>query len=218
MRNDPGWYYSASRVLDDLVVKQPLQKRRQDDFTRFLLAHGCSVEETEKYCAVRLPEGTLYCVRLPSLPTERYRFDLPDGASLYGHDLSRMAGYESGMKELYPAVADLEAFLRMQITDPRPSFQSVRERSGLTRVQIAQAAQMSLERVAQLEETGQGTEGEIIQLVAALNHLTHARYELVTFSGFISTDQSIVLSTVQNHAGRAFTRRTHGSPSLHDHE
>lgn len=192
MRNDPGWYYSDPLVFRDLEVRQPLLKRRQDDFTRFLLAHGCAVEETKKYCVVRLPESTLYRVRLPSLPTERYRFDLPDGTFLYGHDLSRLAAYEEGMKELYPDGADIEKFLKMQIPDPRPSFPSVREQYALSREQIAQAAQMPLEQVAQLEENGKGTEDEIAQLVTALNHLTHATYGLVNFSGFIYTDQPIV--------------------------
>lgn len=189
MRNDPGWYYSESIVFRDLVVKQPLQKRWQDDVTRFLLAHGCQVEETEQYYVVTLPTDTRYCARLPSLSIERYRFDLPDGAFLYGHDLSRYARYEEGMKELYPAVEDLEAFLRLRIADARPSFQATREHYTLTREQIAQAAQMPLEQIAELEETGQGTQEAITRLITALNKLADAHYGVVNFSGFRCTDQ-----------------------------
>ena len=81
-------YDSAPLPEPGPVVKAKKWPADREDFTCFLVAHGCVVEDREKYVAVTYPTGTVRYEQLPRIGSEVIRVVFPDGVELQQIDLS----------------------------------------------------------------------------------------------------------------------------------
>ena len=81
-------YDSAPLRESGPIVKAKKWPADREDFTRFLVAHGCVVEDREKYFAVTYPTGTVRYEQLPRIGSSILRVVLPDGIELEQIELS----------------------------------------------------------------------------------------------------------------------------------
>ena len=81
-------YDSAPLREPGPVVKAKKWPADREGFTCFLVAHGCVIEDCEKYFAVTYPAGTVRYEQLPRIGSEVIRVVLPDGIELQQINLS----------------------------------------------------------------------------------------------------------------------------------
>jgi translation initiation factor 2 beta subunit (eIF-2beta)/eIF-5 len=82
----------------------------------------------------------------------------------------------------------------MMIEERRPYFSTVRDRANVTRLELARAAQMTIQEVMHLERTCKGTEADIKKLVEGLNKVLRTEYDVDHFR-FTSTDMQETQAT-----------------------